>query len=309
MWRQAARGDGLTDRERDIHNRLNEARQGARPVRKYSFVEKPMTFRHAAAAITATLFMSVGYAQTASPAKPASAPAPASTAAKAGANASTDPATPGMPQAAQPTVAANASPAGPAKPGDATAGQGKAAVCGACHGMDGNSTDPANPRLAGQSEQYIANQLTQFKSGKRMNPIMQGFASALSEQDMHDIGAYFATQKPLPGVADQALVAQGETLYRQGDTDRGIPACMACHGPDGAGNPGAQYPRLTSQHSKYVESRLKAWKEATAPSDDPHTKIMMPIAQKLDDKDIAAVASYLEGLHTNDPSQAAPASP
>lgn len=269
-----------------------------------------MTFRHAAAAITAMLLMSTAAAQSASPAKPASAPAPAATTAKPGANAATDPATPGMPQAATPTVATAAGHDGTAKPGDATAGQGKAAVCGACHGMDGNSTDPANPRLAGQSEQYIAAQLGDFKSGKRMNPIMQGFASALSEQDMHDIGAYFATQTPLPGVADQALVEQGGTLYREGDTARGIPACMACHGPDGAGNPGAHYPRLTSQHSKYVEARLKAWKESTTPSDDAHTKIMMPIAQKLDDKDIAAVASYLEGLHTNDPSQAtAPASP
>jgi cytochrome c553 len=276
----------------------------------YSFVEKPMTFRHAAAAITATLFMTVAAAQSASPAKPASSPAPATTTAKPGANAAADPATPGMPKAETPTVAANASPAGPVKPGDATSGQGKAAVCGACHGMDGNSTDPANPRLAGQSEQYIAGQLAQFKSGKRVNAIMAGFAGALSEQDMHDIGAYFATQKPLPGVADKALVSQGETLYREGDVARGIPACMACHGPDGAGNPGAQYPRLTSQHSKYVESRLKAWKESTEPSDDPHTKIMMPIAQKLDDKDIAAVASYLEGLHTNDPTTAAaPAGP
>jgi len=269
-----------------------------------------MTFRHAAAAITAALLMSTAAAQSASPAKPASTPAPAASAAKPGANPATDTATPGMPKAETPTVAANASPAGSVKPGDATAGQGKAAACGACHGIDGNSTDAQYPRLAGQSEQYIAGQLAQFKSGKRANPIMLGFAAPLSEQDMHDIGAFFATQKPLPGVADQALVAQGETLYRQGDTTRSIPACMACHGPDGAGNPGAQYPRLTSQHSTYIESRLKAWKQATAPSDDPHTKIMMPIAQKLDDKDIAAVASYIEGLHTNDPSQAAaPAGP
>jgi cytochrome c553 len=272
-----------------------------------------MTFRHAAAAMTA-MFLMVGaaVAQTASPAKPASTPAPAAaaTAAKPGANPATDTATPGMPKAETPTVAANASPAGTAKPGDPATGQGKAAACGACHGLDGNSTDPQYPRLAGQSEQYIVGQLAQFKSGKRQNAIMAGFAEPLSEQDMHDIGAYFATKAPLPGVADQALVEQGETLYRQGDTARGIPACMACHGPDGAGNPGAQYPRLTSQHSKYLESRLKAWKEASGPSDDPHTKIMMPIAQKLDDKDIAAVASYIEGLHANTPEQAAaPAGP
>jgi cytochrome c553 len=255
------------------------------------------------------LVMNIAGAQTAAPAKPASTPAPATTAAKPGANAATDPATPGMPKAETPTVAPGAEATAAVKPGDATTGQGKAAACGACHGLDGNSTDPQYPRLAGQSEQYIAGQLADFKSGKRANPIMAGFASALSEQDMHDIGAYFATKASLPGVADQALVEQGQTLYRQGDTDRGIPACMACHGPDGRGNPGARYPQLGSQHGKYVEARLKAWHDGGTPGDDAHTRIMVAIAQKLDDKDIAAVASYIEGLHTNDPSAAAPASP
>ena len=251
-----------------------------------------MKFRHAAAAITALLVMNAAAAQTAAPAKPATTPAPATTSAPAAAPA---------PAAAEATAAL--------KPGDATAGQGKAAVCGACHGMDGNSTDPQYPRLAGQSEQYIAAQLADFKSGKRMNPIMMGFAQPLSEQDMHDIGAYFATKTSLPGVADQALVEQGQTLYRQGDIDRGIPACMACHGPDGRGNPGAHYPQLTSQHAKYVEARLKLWHDNGPQGDDPHTKIMAGIAQKLDEKDIAAVASYLEGLHTNEAASATPATP
>ncbi|NID17449.1 cytochrome c4 [Luteibacter yeojuensis] len=266
-----------------------------------------MKFRHAAAAITALLVMNAAAAQTAAPAKPASAPATAATAAaKPGANPATDPATPGMPQAAAP---AGAEATAALKPGDATTGQGKAAVCGACHGMDGNSTDAQYPRLAGQSEQYIAAQLAAFKSGKRMNPIMVGFAQPLSEQDMHDIGAYFATKASLPGVADQALVEQGQTIYRQGDVDRGIPACMACHGPDGRGNPGAHYPQIGSQHAKYVEARLKAWHDNGAQSDDAHARIMAGIAQKLDEKDIAAVASYLEGLHTNEPAAATPATP
>jgi cytochrome c553 len=214
-----------------------------------------------------------------------------------------------MPKTETATVAPGAEATAAVKPGDATAGQGKAAVCGACHGMDGNSTDPQYPRLAGQSEQYIAAQLADFKSGQRANPIMMGFASALSEQDMHDVGAYFATTASLPGVADQALVDRGLALYRQGDTDRGIPACMACHGPDGRGNPGAHYPQLSSQHGKYVETRLKGWHDGGTPTDGPRTKIMVGIAQKLDDKDIAAVASYIEGLHTNEPTAAAPASP
>lgn len=269
-----------------------------------------MKFRHAAAAITALLVMNAAAAQTASPAKPATAPAPASTAAvKAGANAATDPATPGMPTAQAPAAPAAGDATAALKPGDATAGQGKAAVCGACHGMDGNSTDPANPRLAGQSEQYIAGQLADFKAGKRMNPIMQGFAQPLSTQDMHDIGAYFATKTSLPGVADQALVEQGQTIYRQGDVDRGIPACMACHGPDGRGNPGARYPQLSGQHAKYIEVRLKGWHDGGTPSDDAHTKIMVGIAEKLDEKDIAAVASYIEGLHANEPAAATPVTP
>jgi cytochrome c553 len=268
-----------------------------------------MTFRHAAAAITALLVMNAAAAQTATPAKPATAPAAASSAARPGANPAAGPATPGMPATATPAAPSAGEGTAAVKPGDATAGLGKAAVCGACHGMDGNSTDPQNPRLAGQSEQYIAAQLADFKSGKRMNPIMMGFAQPLSAQDMHDIGAYYAGKASLPGVADQALVEQGQAIYRQGDLDRGIPACMACHGPDGRGNPGARYPQLTSQHSKYIEARLKGWHDGGTPNDDAHTKIMVGIAEKLDEKDIAAVASYIEGLHTNEPTAATPATP
>ncbi|WP_243048070.1 c-type cytochrome [Dyella sp. RRB7] len=203
--------------------------------------------------------------------------------------------------AAQPAAAATAEQAAAApaavKPGDATAGAAKAAVCGACHGMDGNSSDPQYPKLAGQHESYIAHQLTSFKSGKRQNPIMLGMATPLSEQDMHDIGAYFASKSSLPGVADQALVARGQQLYREGDTSKGVPACMACHSIDGRGNPGAMYPQLTSQHAQYIEATLKAWHDGTTWGDEAHAQIMPGIAKKLDEKDIAAVASYVEGLH------------
>jgi cytochrome c553 len=227
------------------------------------------------------LMMSTAAAQTTAPKADAPAPAAATTAAAA-------------PAAGAEAPAATAA----LKPGDATAGQAKAAVCGACHGMDGNSTDPQYPRLAGQQESYIARQLTDFKNGTRQNPIMIGFASALSPQDMHDIGAYFASKQSLPGVADQALVDQGQTLYRSGDTTRDIPACMACHGPDGRGNPGAMYPQLTSQHANYIQATLKSWHDGTTWGTDAHAKIMPAIAQKLSDKDIAALASYIEGLHT-----------
>jgi cytochrome c553 len=211
--------------------------------------------------------------------------------------------------AAAPASAASAAAAPAAeaaiKPGDATAGQAKAAACGACHGMDGNSSDAQYPKLAGQSEQYIVRQLTDFKAGKRQNPIMLGMATPLSTQDMHDVGAYFASKTPLPGVADQALVEKGETLFRQGDSTRGIPACMACHSIDGRGNPGAMYPQLTSQHAQYIQATLKAWHDGTTWGDDAHAQIMPTIAKKLDADDIAALSSYIEGLHSADTQPAA----
>ena len=213
-----------------------------------------------------------------------------------------------------PAPAASASAAAPApasvadvavKPGDAAAGQAKAAVCGACHGMDGNSADAQYPKLAGQSEQYIVRQLTSFKAAKRQNPIMMGMAAPLSTQDMHDVGAYFASKTALPGVADQALVEHGQTLFRQGDATRGIPACMACHSIDGRGNPGAMYPQLTSQHAQYIEATLKAWHDGTTWGDDAHAQIMPAIAKQLSADDIAALASYIEGLHSADSQPAA----
>ena len=201
--------------------------------------------------------------------------------------------------AAAPVAAAPAAAADQAalKPGNAATGQAKAAACGACHGMDGNSTDPQYPKLAGQNEQYIVRQLENFKSGKRQNPIMLGMATPLSKQDMRDIGAYFASQTVLPGVADQAVVEHGQQLFREGDVKRGIPACMACHSIDGRGNPGAAFPQLEGQHAQYVESVLKAWHNGDAWGKDAHSQIMPTIAQKLDTNDILAVASYIEGLH------------
>jgi cytochrome c553 len=190
------------------------------------------------------------------------------------------------------------------KPGDATAGQAKTAVCAACHGMDGNSADAQYPKLAGQHASYIARELDLFKSGKRANPIMLGFAAPLSAQDMRDIGAYFASKTSLPGVADAKLVPVGEAYYRSGDAKGGVPACMACHGPDGRGNPGSEYPQLAGQHADYVATRLKAYRDGSAGGDE-HAKIMEAIARSLSDADIAALASYVEGLHAVDASTAA----
>ncbi|CAM5257081.1 c-type cytochrome [Rhodanobacter lindaniclasticus] len=132
---------------------------------------------------------------------------------------------------------------------------------------------------------------------------------ALSVQDMHDLGAYFASQTSRPGVADQALVEPGETLFRQGDATRDIPACMACHSIDGRGNPGAMYPQLAGQHAQYIEATLKAWHDGASWGTDAHSQIMPTIATKLDAKDIAALASYIEGLHAVEGTPAAAATP
>lgn len=184
------------------------------------------------------------------------------------------------------------------EPGDPAAGQAKTAVCAACHGMDGNPATSLYPRLAGQNEHYIAEQLAHFKTGARTDPVMGTFAQPLSAQDMRDIGAWYASQKPTFGVADEALVEHGRRLYRQGDAARGIPACMACHGPAGLGNPGAPYPHLAGQFTDYVVKKLKAWRDDEVRwGKSANATIMPAIASRLTDQDMAAVASYIEGLH------------
>lgn len=182
------------------------------------------------------------------------------------------------------------------KPGDATAGQAKAATCGACHGIDGNPASSQYPKLAGQHEDYIARQIELIKSGKRANAVMMGFIANMSAQDMHDVGAYFSAKSSLPGVADAKVVAQGESIYRGGR--EGVPACMACHGPDGRGNPGAAYPQLGGQYADYLSAKLNEFRGGKGFSDDDRGKIMVTIAKSLSDQDISALSSYLEGLHT-----------
>ncbi len=196
--------------------------------------------------------------------------------------------------------------------GDPQAGATKAATCAACHGVDGNPIDPQYPRLAGQSERYIAHQLALYKSGERhtgMAPVMVPFASMLSPQDMRDVGAYFATQKAGAGIADDTVIASGpnqglkfyqvgEKLFRSGDIERGIPACMACHGPTGAGNPGPPYPHISGQQSNYVVQRLQDYRAGTTSEVDPHLfNVMAEIAKPLSDEEINALGSYLQGLH------------
>ncbi len=178
--------------------------------------------------------------------------------------------------------------------GDAEAGAQKAAVCGACHGMDGNSFNPEWPSLAGQSAEYIAAQLALFKSGTRDNVLMSPNASILSEQDMADLGAYYARLKPAGLEADPAIYQRGETLYRGGDTERGLPACIACHGPRGEGNGPAQYPALRAQHANYTVIQLQAY--ANGSRKFINNDIMHIVASKLSEEEMRALASYVQGL-------------
>ena len=166
------------------------------------------------------------------------------------------------------------------------------AVCAACHGADGNSGIPANPKLAHQHPEYLVKQLQEFKAGKRNNPIMKGFASALSDDDMRNI-AYWVTAKPAkPGFAkDKALVAMGERIYRGGIADRQVPACAGCHSPTGAGIP-SQYPRLAGQHADYTAAQLTAFRDGVRANRLPMTQV----AAKLNDREIKAVADYIAGL-------------
>ena len=210
----------------------------------------------------------------------------------------------------------------PAHWGDATAGQSKAGACAACHGLDGNPTDPQYPRLAGMPKRYIAQQLAQFKNGERtsgMAAVMVAFAAPLSNQDMRDIGAWFASQKAGSGVADDTPIADGpnkglkfyqvgERLYRGGDAARGMPACTACHGPSGGGNPGPAYPALHGQQAAYVARRLEEYRAGTTTAKDAaHFNLMASVAKSLTDEEIQSLGSYVQGLHARAPATTAAA--
>lgn len=176
--------------------------------------------------------------------------------------------------------------------GDATAGKTKAAACAACHTADGNSVITTYPKLAGQHASYIAKQLADFKSGVRKNAIMAGMAAPLNEQDMADLGAYFASQTVAIGSANPDKAILGKQLYTGGDKSKGVPACMACHGPNGAGNPAAKFPSLKGQHSDYIITATKDFRSGAR-----QHPMMNVIADKMNDTEIDAVASYINGLH------------
>jgi cytochrome c553 len=182
--------------------------------------------------------------------------------------------------------------AAPAKP-DLAAGQAKSTqVCGACHTNDGSRGSPANPIIQGQHPEYLVKQLTEFKTDKRQNPIMKGMASTLTEQDMRNVAAFYASKQAKPGFAkSKDLASLGEKIYRGGLADRHIAACAGCHGPSGAGIP-AQYPRLAGQHADYTEAQLVAFRSG-ARTNSPQ---MTGLAAEMTDKEIKAVADYIAGL-------------
>ena len=183
---------------------------------------------------------------------------------------------------------------------DASKGQTIASrVCAACHGPDGNSPTSANPKLAGQVQEYLHKQLVNFKpasgsKAERDNPIMAGMAAPLSADDMRNVAAYFSQQAPKPGAAkNKESLDLGRRLWRAGDATRGLPACAGCHGATGAGVP-AQFPRLAGQYAEYTENQLKAFRSGTRANDA--NRAMRTIAGKLTDPEIAAVADYAAGL-------------
>ena len=179
--------------------------------------------------------------------------------------------------------------------GDAAAGEGKAAMCAACHMPDGNSVVGEFPKLAGQHEKYLVKQLSEFKSMKRKNDIMFGMAAALSEADMADIAAFYASKAAAPGAAtDESKLALGEDIYRGGNMTTGVPACTGCHGPTGAGNPAAMYPALAGQHAQYTLAQLKAFQAGTRDNDS--NAMMRNVAVRMTNAEMEAVANYIATL-------------
>lgn len=186
--------------------------------------------------------------------------------------------------------------------GDAAAGQSKSVTCSACHGAEGNSVSPLWPNIAGQNANYIVAQLKAFQPGEndapalRSDPLMTSMALPLSDEDIRDLAVYF---EGLPAaansVADEDLVARAQALYRGGDSKTNTPACLACHGPAGRGNPAATYPALNGQHSEYTAKQLRDYASGARTSDGK-THMMQDISSRLSKEDIAAIASYVQGL-------------
>ncbi len=176
--------------------------------------------------------------------------------------------------------------------GDVAAGQEKSASCAACHGVDGNSTNPIWPKLAGQHASYLSKQLIDFRSGVRQNVNMNTLVAALSDEDIGDMAAYYSSQTAQIGRAGDHLFNLGERIFRAGDQSKDLPACTGCHSPNGTGNPMASFPSLSGQHAEYTKLQLHAYRD-----NKRRNKVMQLIAHKLTPEEIDALANYIQGLH------------
>ena len=179
--------------------------------------------------------------------------------------------------------------------GDPEAGKNKSTPCAACHGVDGNSTNPEWPKLAQQGAPYLEAQLKLFRDGLRKNALMSPQAANLTDEDIEDLAAYYSSQTGTPGAAEEGKVELGQAIYRGGIIAKGVPACSACHSPSGAGNPVSKYPRVSGQHAAYTASMLKAYRAIEL--DYPSAEVMVGVTERLTDKEIEALASYIQGLH------------
>lgn len=186
-------------------------------------------------------------------------------------------------------------PLGAMAEGDAAHGKTLTTVCQACHGPDGNSAAGTFPSLAGQNPLYLLKQMHDIKSGARQAAPMAGMLDSLSDQDMEDVAAYFASQTIKGGAAKPKLVSEGEEIYRSGIRRKQVAACSACHSPTGKGNDAARFPALAGQWPEYIETQLKAFRDGTR-SNDGDGKMMRTTAMDMSDPEIKAVASYIYGL-------------
>jgi len=184
------------------------------------------------------------------------------------------------------TFAANA--------GDIEAGKAKSAVCSACHGADGNSTNAAWPSLAGQHASYIYKQLQDFKTGRRNDATMTGMVALLNDEDMKNVAAYYESQQTKGVAFDGELIQSGENIYRGGITETSVAACMGCHAPSGKGNGPAGWPSLIGQHPEYIVTQLKAFKEGTRANDTGN--MMRNVSARMSDMEMKSVAAYIAGI-------------
>lgn len=192
--------------------------------------------------------------------------------------------------------------------GDPERGQELSQPCAACHGTDGNSADPANPRIAGLGERYFIKQIEDYQTGRREDPIMEAQVAGLSEQDIRDLAAFYQEQTREFGYTDPELAEKGERLFRGGNLDSGVAACTGCHGPAGEGMESAGFPALAGQHAEYTEEQMRAFRAAgrddldadryrTNDSDGDDPGIMQNIAKRMSDREIRAVSQFLQGLY------------